>query len=84
MKALQNHTRTLLISLCILGFSINSVINLSMSPIENSLSAAWIFTSIILTLAGILISPVLIVMALGNLVKNTLQPERKVKQKNHN
>ena len=82
MKTLQNNTITLIISLGILGFAVNSVINLSLAPIDTIFGATWMFVSIVLTLAGLFIAPVLVMVSLGGIVKNMMQPERKPKHKN--
>jgi hypothetical protein len=81
MKPLQNNTLVFVIALIIFGFSFASFLNLSASPIDTQGQAAWSLVSITLTLAGLLISPVLALGAFSGIVKSVMQPALKNKRK---
>jgi hypothetical protein len=82
MNRLQNNVLMLFIGIAILLVSGNSFINLSTITIDSDLQALWTVFAISLTIMGLLISPVLIMMSLGSMVKHVLHPSRKQKQKN--
>ena len=82
MKSLPNNFLTLLIGLGILLVSVNSFMNLSTITIESSIHALWTVLAIAFTLTGLLVSPVLVVMSFGGIVKRAIHPARKQKQKN--
>ena len=81
MKLLHNYAFLFLIALVIFGFSFASFLNLSTAAIDNEGQAAWSLVAIALTLAGLLISPVLALGALSSVVKGVLQPALKSKRK---
>lgn len=81
MMLVQNKFLMLLIGLSLLVVSVMSFMNLSTVAIGSDVHALWIIFSIALTLVGLLVSPVLVVMSLGALVKLVLQPTLKYKRK---
>ena len=83
MKSLQSRALNFLVSLALLIFSITSAANISSAPIEGYPTAIWMFIAIVLTFAGILVSPVLVFMTFGQLMRETLNPLGKIKRKNH-
>ncbi|MDQ7024031.1 MAG: hypothetical protein Q9P01_05855 [Anaerolineae bacterium] len=81
MKSLQKNTFTFLIALVILGFSFVSFMDLSDAPITSRVEAVWTLLAILLTLAGLFMSPVLILQALCSMVTDLMQPTLKQKRK---
>ena len=82
MNRLQSNVLMLFIGISILVVSANSFINLSTIAIASDAQALWTLFTIALTIMGLLVSPVFIIMALGGLAKNVMQPARKQKSKN--
>jgi hypothetical protein len=81
MKSLQNNLLLLVIAAGLLGFSAISFINLSQMAIDSQIDAVWSFIAITLTLTGLLVSPVLALLALTRIIKSVIQPALKYKRK---
>jgi hypothetical protein len=67
----------------ILFVSLTSAANISTASIEGYPTAMWMFVAIVLTFAGLLVSPILVFMTFGQLVRESLNPISKIKRKNH-
>jgi hypothetical protein len=81
MRLLQNNIFVFAGALVIFGFSGASFLNLSSAPIDNHGQAVWTVFAISLTLAGLLVSPLLALRAVSVIFKLMIQPALKHKRK---